>query len=258
MLRKLFKLEFTWVNKFFPWFALGAVVFALGSRLTNDLTSVAGLIIHNTLQSIAISVVVSLICNVFARSFVHFKAGLFKDEAYLTHTLPVEKSELWNTRVLSFLLSTFLCIVLLLTTLAILFMNETIWSTIKNVLAEYQVASIFFVLTFFFEVITLGLSVFNGILIGHRKDTKRNLRSVLISLGIYYLTQVFLLGIAFILSILLPSLKTVFADSSSLSFTEFTLSLKNFFILSGTYYVAVSVALYFLGKHILSKGIDVE
>ncbi len=258
MLRKLFKLEFKWVNKFIPWFALGAIIFALGSRLTNDLTSVAGIIIHNTLQSIAISIVVSLICNAFARSFVHFKSGLFKDEAYLTHTLPVEKKDIWNSRVLSFLLTVFICLILFLTTLAILFADKDILDIIKNILNEYPIASVSFILTFIFEVVSLGLSVFSGILLGHRSDSKRNLRSVVISLAIYYSTQLFFLGIVFILSRFLPSLKTVFTESSSLSFTEVALNFKNFFILSGIYYVMISILLYYIGMHTLSKGVDVE
>ena len=76
MLNKLFKLEFKWVNKFALYFGGGALLLGLASRLTTDLTSVAGVVVHNTLQSLAISAAVGLIANVLARSITRYRNTL--------------------------------------------------------------------------------------------------------------------------------------------------------------------------------------
>ncbi len=258
MLKKLFKLDFLWINKFAPYFLGGALILALASRLTLNLTSIAGIIFHNTFQSLAISATVGLVCNVFARTIVRFKNSLIKDESYLLRTLPVTPATHWHSRALSFLASTIFCVLSILTVLALLFLDHDLWQTIATLAQENTPALIFLVLTIFAETTTLGFSIFTSTLLGRRAQTQRNLKTALYALLFYWGAQLLLLGSAFLLGQLFPSLKAIFAATDDMSFLDVTKTFQNFFIFSGTFYTLCSVALYFLGSHTLQKGIDVE
>ncbi len=258
MLTKLLKLNFLWVNKFAPYFGVGALILGLASRLTTDLTSVVGIIIHNTLQSLAISAVIGLVANVLARSFVHFKNTLIRDEAYLHRTLPVEPSVHWNTHTLSFLFSMLICLVAVLGVLALLFLKGEVWETIKTLLESHVSTIVFLLLTLISEVTTLGFSVFSATILGRRTHKHRNLATGLYAIVFYFGAQILLLGLAFILSQLFPSFANIFNATSDMPFLDVVKNFQNFFILSGIFYALYSIALYFLGKRSLKKGVDVE
>ena len=44
------------------------------------------------------SMIFSILINTMMRSWVRFRDSLYKDESYLTHTLPVTKNELYNSK----------------------------------------------------------------------------------------------------------------------------------------------------------------
>ena len=258
MLNKLFKLEFKWVNKFALYFGGGALLLGLASRLTTDLTSVAGVVVHNTLQSLAISAAVGLIANVLARSITRFRNTLIKDEAYLLRTLPVEPSVHWNSHVLSFALSMLICLITLLGVLALLFMDAKLWETIKNLFADNTIALIFLALTLIFEITTLGLSIFTGTILGRRTSKNRNCAIAFYTIAFYWGAQLLLLGLAYVLGQLFPSFANIFSATDDMPFLDVTKTFQNFFVLSGLFYALFSVVLYFVGKHALQKGVDVD
>ena len=256
MLKHLFKLNLLWINKVALYFLGGALIFGLGSRLTGDLSSVAGLFLHNTLQSLAISGAIGLICNVFARVIVRFKNGLLRDEAYLLRTLPVEPSTHWRAHTLSFVVSMLFCIVSLIGTFALLFLNKDLWEVIKTLVEENLLAVIFLFVIIVFETIALGFSIFSSIVLGYRAEKNRKLKMGLLVVLFYWGSQVLLLGLAFLLSQFVPSFNNIFLTSED--FTEVAQNFKSFFVLAGVFYAFYSVVLYFIGKHALEKGLDVE
>lgn len=258
MLNKLLKLNLLWVNKFAPYFGGGAIILGLASRLTASLTSVAGIIVHNTLQSLAISATIGLVVNVLARSIVHFKNTLIRDEAYLHRTLPVETSTHWNVHVLSFLFSMLFCLIAVLGILALLFLDNAIWENTKTLLESHALAAIFLFLTLISEVMTLGLSIFSGTVLGRRAHKNRNLKVALLSVAFYFGAQILLLGLAFLFSQFIPSLGSIFSATDDMPFLDIAKNYQNFFILSSVFYTLHSLALYLLGKRALEKGIDVE
>ncbi|MBR2587321.1 hypothetical protein IKE71_03040 [Candidatus Saccharibacteria bacterium] len=258
MLTKLLKLNFLWVNKFALYFGGAAIILGIASRLTANLSSVAGLTVHNTLQSLATSAVIGLVANVLARSIVHFKNTLIKDEAYLHRTLPVEPTTHWNVHVLSFLFSMSICLVAILGILALLFLDEAVWETLKTLLKNHATTATFLLLTLIFEVMTLGLSIFTATALGRRANKNRNLKMGLYSVLFYFGAQALLLSLAFALSQLFPSFANVFSTTDDMPFLDVVKNFQNLFILSGAFYALYSVILYFVGKRALKNGMDVE
>ena len=55
----------------------------------------------------AISMMVSSLINTLMRSWVRFVRNVYKDESYLTHTLPVEKNSIYISKVITALITIF-------------------------------------------------------------------------------------------------------------------------------------------------------
>ena len=56
---------------------------------------------------IAISMMINSLVNCLMRLWARFVKNLYKDESYITHTLPVEKKDIYLSKVLSALITIF-------------------------------------------------------------------------------------------------------------------------------------------------------
>ena len=61
----------------------------------------------------AISMMVSILINSLMRLWVRFKSNFYGDESYLTHTLPVSKSNLYLSKTLTSIIILFLSILVI-------------------------------------------------------------------------------------------------------------------------------------------------
>ena len=68
-----------------------------------------------------ISMIFNVLINTMMRSWVRFRDSLYKDEAYLTHTLPVTKNELYNSKFIQTLIFYFIGFVVILLSLFIVY-----------------------------------------------------------------------------------------------------------------------------------------
>ena len=50
------------------------------------------------------SMVASILINTMMRSWIRFRDSIYKDESYLTHTLPVTKNNIYNSKFLQTLI----------------------------------------------------------------------------------------------------------------------------------------------------------
>ena len=76
--------------------------------------------------------VVSTIINTIMRSWVRFRDSLYKDEAYLTHTLPVTKKELYNSKFIQTLIFFIIGFIIVLISLFITYYSKENWLGITN------------------------------------------------------------------------------------------------------------------------------
>ena len=98
MLGKLLKYDLKYMLKNMSVFYVLTIVFALLTRLFNV---IGDAFIFNILSSICsgvtISMMVSILINTMMRSWVRFNEFIYKDESYLTHTLPVTKNDIYDS-----------------------------------------------------------------------------------------------------------------------------------------------------------------
>ena len=96
MLGKLLKYDLKYMLRNMVVFYILTIFFALTTRI---LFSLDQSIIVNILAHISsgcmFSMIGSVLINTMLRSWVRFKDSLYKDESYLTHTLPVTKNNIY-------------------------------------------------------------------------------------------------------------------------------------------------------------------
>src|SRR5574344_1912963 len=100
MLLKVLKYDLKFTYKNLIIFYTLSLVFALLGRICSIFdTSGIMLILSKINNGITISMIVSVIINNLMRVWARLVLNFYKDESYLTHTLPVKKSTLYLSKV---------------------------------------------------------------------------------------------------------------------------------------------------------------
>ena len=96
MLKKLIKYDLQNTFKVVTVFYILSIFFAITTRILFNMNqSVIISIIGQISVGCMFSMIASTLINTMMRSWVRFRNSLYKDESYLTHTLPVTKNELY-------------------------------------------------------------------------------------------------------------------------------------------------------------------
>jgi len=106
MLGKLIKYDLKWVYKGIVIFYILSVFFSVIGRIFIE---IEGSALFNILGKIsfgfAISMMVNIIINCIMRLWARFVRNIYKDESYLTHTLPVAKKTIYASKIITSLIS---------------------------------------------------------------------------------------------------------------------------------------------------------
>lgn len=262
MLKKLMKYDLIWINKFMVYFFTLSLLFACICKVTNsNLDTTVGLIIDKICSCIEISCLVSCAINCIMRVWVRFKNNIYKDESYLTHTLPVNKNQIWNSKVLSGIISLLLATIVILACIMIVYLNsttiESLKSTFDNLIQIFGknqtiLICIGIILMVIFEILFIMLSGMFGIIVGFRCNNGKIIRSVFVGIMMYGFLSSLLLIIMYIFS----RFNSVFMELYTSGLPSPT-ALKMLVIVSLVIYGIYNVGYYFACRKLLNKGVNV-
>ena len=133
MLGKLLKYDLKWVYKVVAVFYVLAFIFAILTRvffsIENSLMfNVIGQIVKGTM----ICMLINSLINGFMRSWVRFINNVYKDESYLTHTLPVEKKNIYLSKVLTAMICSFTTVVVAIICIFISYYSQSNMEILKS------------------------------------------------------------------------------------------------------------------------------
>lgn len=210
-------------------------------------------------DSIFYSLLVNVIIHPFLRSFLNFTKSFYGDESYLTHTLPVTKNQLFNSKFLTAVIEMVLGFVSLIVSILIRYATPTMFKTLKLLLSTMIVGnfSIYLVLSLIVVLIVVEFLMFISIIlfsvvIEYRAKEKKALKAFLLTAGISFIALI-VLSIAMVIVLLI--------NKVNLSSSTLVLSNNVFMsiILTGiAVYLAVGVIFYFLAKKEFRKGVNVD
>lgn len=264
MLNKLLKYDLKYMIKAMTVFYILAIFFAI---LTRILFEVEQSVIIHLIGQISLGCMVSMIFNILIntmmRSWTRFRDSLYKDESYLTHTLPVTKNDLYNSKFIQTLIFFFIGFIVILLSLFITFYSKETWLVITNYIKTITIglnmSTAFFIVI---AIILIFLEVFNaiqcgflGIILGHRRNNSKVGFSVLFGFIFYLIAQVLVLGLVFIYGIFNPSVMELFKTAViNIDVGAF----KSLAIVSSILYIIIIFTMSIICKKLLNKGVNIE
>lgn len=196
------------------------------------------------------------------RSWARFVRNVYKDESYLTHTLPVKKNTIYVSKVLAAIICIFTTVLVIITCLAICYYSQANIDNLKSVLeitaSTYNttVLNLIFIIStlIFIEIVFVLLIGYVGIIIGHQFNNGKMVKSIATAIVLYMLTQLLSLAGIYILGIFNTQVMNLINTTDMISID----SIKNILYFAIGIYIIYIVIYYLVAKRQLERGVNVE
>jgi hypothetical protein len=263
MLSKLLKYDLKYMIKNMSVFYILAIFFAILTRILLSLEQTVMLtIITNITLGCMFSMVASVIINVLMRSWVRFRDSLYKDEAYLIHTLPVTKNDIYNSKFLQALLFFIFSFIIVIICLFIVYYTKDRWIMIKELINKITTGLNFnpwlfiigMLLVLFLELFNAIQCGFLGIILGYKKSNNKIGFSVLFGFIAYLLSQSLVLLLMYVVGLFNSSIMDLFNSNIMLDPGSFKLLAMVAIIL----YILIILIMNIICRKELNKGVNVE
>ena len=263
MFLKVLKYDLKWVFSLINIFYILALVFAVLSRITLYIEdSFVFMIINKILSATSISMIVSAFINVLTRSWVRFKKNMYADESYLSHTLPVSKNILYYSKTLTSVIAIFVTFIILIICILLCYFSENFIEGLKLIInssaqsLDVTTGSFVFylLLIIILEFIYILFSGYTGMIIGHRFNQNKTGMSVLFGFAIYMACQTVMVIVMFLAGLLFSKELLELFTSTNPQID----AVKTIFVLGNMLYLTFDIAIFFVGKQQLSKGVNVD
>ena len=263
MLGKLLKYDLKWVYKLVVIFYVLAFIFSVIGRVFGEIeNSLVCDIISKICFGTAISMVVSSLINSLMRLWARFVRNVYKDESYLTHTLPVEKKDIYLSKTISGIVCIFTTMIVAVVRLGICYYSEANMEVIKNLLelaaSTYNTTVLklllLIIVVIFLEVVYVLLTGYVGIILGHKSNMGKMVKSIVIGFVLYLAFQTLTLGLMGIYGLFNPDIMNLLNTTDIVNIE----AIKSVMYAGIGVYIIYSVILYILGQKELNKGVNVE
>lgn len=263
MLMKLLKYDLKYMLKNMLMFYILAIVFSIFTRIMFSLDgSVMVKIISQISVGCMFSMIASILINILMRSWVLFRDSIYKDESYLTHTLPVTKNEIYNSKLMQSLIFFIISFLVIIVSLFIAYYTKERWLLLNSFISGFtksiNFSTLFFVISvlfiLFIEIFNLLQCGYLGILLGYRMNNGKVGYSVLFGFIAYILSQCVVLASTFVLGLFNSSIMSLFKNDAYINPSSFKLLILVISVL----YLIIIISMSFICKKIFNKGVDIE
>ncbi len=263
MLGKLLKYDLKWVYKLIIIFYILAFTFSVIGRAFSTIeNSLVFEIVSEIAFGTAISMMVSALINTLMRSWVRFVRNIYKDESYLTHTLPVEKQQIFASKVITGSVAIFTSMIVIIICLFICYYSETNMQALKGFLelaaSTYNTTVLNLLLlvaiVIFLEIVYALLIGYLGIILGHKSNKNKMARSIVIGFVLYFIFQGLTLGLIAIYGLFNPDVMNLINTTDIVNIE----AIKSVMYAGIGIYIIYIILLYILGQRHLNKGVNVE
>ena len=151
--------------------------------------------------------------------------------------------------------------IVILVCLAICCLNENSWIILKQSLEQsaiYFDSSVFslifvMVITIFFEMLFMMMSGILGVIIGHKSNNLKIVKSIIIGFIVYMILSSMSLGALFIVGLINSDIMSLFNNIEVSSN-----ALKGMMLVAILVYAIYNLGIYFMGNKILNEGVNVD
>lgn len=263
MLNKLIKYDVKNVYKLLVIFYILSIVFACITRIFFELEQTLIInIIAQVCSGITISMIANIIINNIMRIWARFRRNLYKDESYLTHTLPVKKGTIYTAKFLSLIITMLTSALVIVITLFIAYYSKDNLEFVKSILLpvanmyDSSMLSLLVVvgLVLVVEIITLVQAGFTGIIVGHKFNENKLGLSVLFGFISYMALQMVIVITTYISALFDESMMTLFKTTM---ITDVNILKKFLYVGAIAYLICIAIT-YISNIKLLKKGVNVD
>lgn len=263
MLGKLIKYDLKWILKLILIYCSLGIFFAVTGRLFGLIeNSMFFDIISKVCNGISIAMLINAVVNAAIRGWVRVTFNLYKDESYLTHTLPIKKNTQFLSKILSILITMLIAVVVTIAGLIIMYLSKDTMEFLKtslNIITDSlntSIASLIITLSVlvFLQLVFITFSGVFGIVLGHTFNRKKSIYTVVIGFGTYMCASVIILLITLLLSVFNDNIYSILFGGAAVN-VETLLTLS--WVISAIYLVLIGI-LYFVTNKIFNKGVNIE
>ncbi len=263
MLKKLLKYDLKYSYKVLAIFY--AITLAMAG-LTRLLFTVDGGAIITFLgyisSGVTISLLFSTLINTLMRTWARFTNNLYKDESYLTHTLPITKNTIYLSKFISALITLATSVLVILAALFIAYYSkeniQILKMTLEGFASAYDSTALNILLTtalvFFLEMMALVMAGYTGLIIGHRSENGKMIKSVLIAVAFLVGCNLFILGIIALTGFFTEEIMDLFTSTLVPNVSI----VKKVLIGAIVLYVVIIVFYYLLDIRLFEKGVNID
>lgn len=210
-------------------------------------------------DSVYYSLLVNVVLQPFLRNFLNFTKSLYGDESYLTHTLPVTKSQIINSKFVTALIEMILGFLVLVISLLFMFWTPDLFENLAMLLSFVIIGqfSIGWLLTLFISLVVVEFLMFLSIIlfsivVAYRAKEKRVLKTFLLTAGMAFAS----ITVLFIVMLIVLGCNGVQITGAKLTLTN--TALYSVLITGIIVYLSISFLFYFLAKKIFNRGVNVD
>ena len=263
MLTKLLKYDLKYMIKNMSIFYILSIFFAITTRI---LFAMKETIMIKIISQISVGCLFAMLANILInslmRSWIRFRDSIYKDESYLTHTLPVTKNDIYNSKFLQTLIFFIFGFIVILVSLFIAYYTKDRWSLLTNYINTITTGLNFKTSLFVIGmIVVIFLEIFNalqcgffGIILGYKNNNNKILFSVLYGFIVYIVSQCLVLLLTFIVGLFNKNIMDLFKNNILLD----TASFKLLMCLAIILYLIIIFIMSIACKKIFNKGVDVE
>ena len=263
MLKKIMKYDLEYMFKTLGVFYLVTIFMAALTRGLYSMESNTFISIIKVICLVAtIILTVSLALVNIVRMWMRFRDNFYKDESYLTHTLPVKKGTLYTSKFFTSVITTIATILVIIAVIFIAFYTKDNMAAFNEIFAElksivgYNYKAIVAVLCglYMVEMILIEQLGFTGIILGNRMNRDKTLYSIVFGFVAYWSGLITVLITMVAIALCNKELWNFMFYNNNISYKGF-----NFFLLAGCVsYLFVMGINYIINRKLLSKGVNVE
>lgn len=218
----------------------------------------------NILGGIFAGLTYSAIANVLINTFIHiiniFIQSFYKDQSYLTHTLPLKKNKLLLSKYLSGLVVIICSLLVSFISLFIVLYSKELMNSLKamleivvtNLNISSELFIILIILVLFTQICSMMSMGLTAIVKGYSYNSKRGLKGLIWFLIFYFGSTIATLLIAVIIFAISGNLTILFAKTLTQS------ALITLLILALVLYTIYSITFYFICQREFNKGVNVD
>lgn len=266
MLIKLLKYDLKWTIKNIDIFlGLGLFFGIVGRILELSFDSLFFDVVIGICKGAGLSLTISALVNAIIRSWVRLTINLYKDEAYLSNTLPIKRSVHLLSKCLNAIICVLIVMIVLVINLFIMYYSKETLEWLKsslNILSSTFDTSVigFFIIMIgvvLLEVLFIIGCGYFGIIFGHIHNYNKGFYSFLYGFISYLACTLFTVILLMIGTVFNEGLHTIIFMENSVSTIDFSL-IRGIMIFAFVVYAVYVGILYVVCNYRFKKGINID